>query len=111
MCQTVNAWTVASKLLGIRIVVPFTLSNENEFVECIAFLPDFGSPRGMVLGLTTPPEFKTDAVLIKCAKKRKLFYSFINPAIYSTYDEKRFKEVLTDWGFFGPIEKRPAWLT
>lgn len=107
----VQAWHTASKLLGIEVVAPFTLRTEKKSADCIAFLPDFGSPRGMVIGMHIPlTSDMDDETLAICAEKREMFCSYLNPEVYATYDEEKFKETLIDWGFFGPPGHRPAWL-
>lgn len=108
--QVAHAWRIASSHLGIKIVSPYTIELDRKSADCIAFLPDFGSSQGMVIGITLKPDFRTDPVLIECAKGRELFYSFINAETYAKYEDTRFKDTLADWGFFGPIEKRPTWI-
>jgi hypothetical protein len=38
------------------------------------------------------------------------FYSVVNGEKYSVITEKEFKEVLRDWGFFGPANRQPSWM-
>jgi hypothetical protein len=56
------------------------------------------------------PLFKGEVMLLEWAEKEDRFCSFLNPEIYSTYDESVFKEALVDWGYFGQPETRPSWL-
>lgn len=107
-----SAWEEACRKLGIKIVAPFTLKVGTQSVDCLAFLPDFGSPNGMVIGAILGPKFETDACLTELAKRKGLFYSFINPSPFAntSVEEAVFKEALIDWGFFGPEKKRPSWL-
>jgi hypothetical protein len=108
--QMVQAWHTASKLLGIEVVAPFTLRTEKKSADCIAFLPDFGRPQGMVIGMDTPLASAMENPLTECAKERGMFCSFLNPEMYATYNEEKFKEALIDWGFYGPSGNHPAWL-
>jgi hypothetical protein len=64
----------------------------------------------MVIGAILPPRFQADAELIECAKEVGFFYSFLNTASHAPYDENRIKEALRDWRYYGPDEKRPAWI-
>jgi len=86
------------------------MDQDGEEHWCAAHLPDFGGPRGMVVGLIWPPLYKPDAQLESAAKARGLYCSFINPAVYEDYDEDVFKEALNDWGFLGGEDQRPDWL-
>jgi hypothetical protein len=103
-----DAWRVAASALSIRVEVPHLLKTlDGEEVLCVAHLPDFGGPSGMVIGLTT---YNNDKAVISAAKSRGLYWSFINPKVYERYDEEVFKEALADWGFFGKEDHRPGWL-
>jgi hypothetical protein len=107
--QVARAWNVAAEQLGIDVIAPYTLvSTEN--VTCAAFLRHFGGHGGMVAGLSLPP-FNIDKALQTAAKANGLYYSFLNPEQYASYNEERFNETLQDWGYFGPIDRRPSWLT
>ena len=117
-----DAWRVAASALSIRVEVPHLLKTlDGEEVLCVAHLPDFGGPSGMVIGLTT---YNNDKAVISAAKSRGLYWSFINPKVYERYDEEVFmpyvinrwsacarpREALADWGFFGKEDHRPGWL-
>lgn len=103
-------WRRAASDLNIRVVVPYTLVAFGKQVDCVAFLPDFGSPFGMVIGLTCAPDFETSPELVHLAQERKLFYSFINPESYLVYHRDDFISALRDWGYYGAPEERPSWL-
>jgi hypothetical protein len=96
--------------LDFQIEAPFTLQVEGQSIKCLAFLPDFGGPNGMLVGATLPPTFETDPRLIELAKRRGLYLSFVNPLGWNSFHEDAAKEALTDWGFFGPSSRRPSWL-
>ena len=104
-----RAFDKASRRLGIRIVAPYVLEAEGESVKCLAFLPEFGGPNGMVVAAMTPPEFETDARLIECAKGKGLFCSFVNPLGWTQYNETGFKNALQDWRYYGPGGGCPRW--
>lgn len=100
----------AANELGIRAVVPFVLSASGKQVNRVAFLPDFGSPSGMVIGLTIAPDFETDPELVRLAQGEDLFYSFVNPESYLVYNRDDFINALRDWGYYGATAERPSWL-
>jgi len=68
-----------------------------------------GGPHGMLVQTTQPPAFAVDEGLHADAKAAGLYLSFINAEVYRTFERDRFQELLTDWGYFGAIERRPAW--
>jgi hypothetical protein len=106
-----NVWHAAAELLSIRIEAPYTLKNiDGNEVPCVAYLPDFGGPNGMVIGHTSSPRHQVDASLKSAAESRHLFYSFINFKVYEIYNEEAFKEALMDWAFFGVETLRPSWM-
>jgi hypothetical protein len=105
-----RSWLEAASKLGIKVIAPYCLKVGEETIECIAFLPDFGGREGMFVAPTAPPDFEIDARLVDFAKKNRLFYSFVNPAAWADYDQSTFAEALQDWGYFGPLGTRPAWL-
>ena len=108
--KTIAAWAMASKHLGIRSELPFDFQVGRSSHKCIAYLPDFGGPKGMLLQAIFPPEFKTDEAFASDATRAGFYYSFINPLAYGEFDLKSFQEALIDWGFFGSRSKRPNWV-
>jgi hypothetical protein len=44
-----QAWIEAGEILKIRVVAPFRFRSEDTLFDCIAWLPDFGGRRGLVL--------------------------------------------------------------
>jgi len=103
-----NVWRLAAESLSLRIEAPYLLKDSaGEGVTCIAYLPDFGGPNGMVIDLLDDPG--RNAVSL-AAKANKMYYSFINPEVYEKFDAREFQEALTDWGFFGNSKDRPTWM-
>ena len=90
-------WQLASEKLKFKLISPYKVNLGNGEKQFFAYLPDYGSSNGMVLGLTSAPEFNTDSELIKWAKQNECFYSFLNVDNYYTYDEDVFLEALQDW--------------
>jgi len=105
-----DAWRTAASSLAIRVEAPYVLVDANHAeVSCIAYLPDFGGSKGMVIGPICNSDYKTDRVFL-AATSRGLYCSLVNAEVYEHYEEATFKEALTDWGFFGDETRRPSWL-
>jgi hypothetical protein len=106
-----DAWRIAASALSFRIEAPHLIRATNgKQIPCVAFLPDFGSRNGMVIGLILGPTYKPDKELTLGAESLGMFCSFINAAVYERYNEEKFKEALVDWGYFGDESRRPNWL-
>ena len=79
-------------------------------VDCIAdfhvqgqwfpiHLPHFGGPQGMVVaGLGR-----------KRVDVRPYYLSLVNADLYCSAQYSSLCEALNDWGWFGPLDRRPAW--
>lgn len=109
--ELLQAWREAASSLSVRVEAPYIIKAANgEAIECVAYLPDFGGPKGMVIGIIAPPEFQTNSALKLAAESLELFYSFINRDVYRKYQEEIFKEALRDWGYQGSESLRPFWV-
>jgi hypothetical protein len=101
-----QAWLEASEDLGIRVVHPFrfkTLSGEE--VETVGvYLPDFGSPAGMLLTC----RFDSDKVC-ELADETEFRTSGLNPESYEPYQRERYIQTLSDWGWYGLTVEMPSW--
>jgi hypothetical protein len=96
---------LAARELSIYVVAPFNFEVQAERYACLAWLPDFGGPHGMVVAaLSASRELRRVAGSVgqPC--------SFVNPEVYRTFNRRRFIETLLDWGFTGPQERRPPWV-
>jgi hypothetical protein len=107
--RVTHSWLEASSKLGVKVVAPYSLAAGDESLNCLAFLQDFGGPKGMIVAALVLPEFKANAPLLEAARKRGFFCSSVSPLGWVGYDEARFKEALEDWGYYGPADKCPAW--
>ena len=107
--SVVSAWKVAGTALDIEVVAPFTFTVSGRTHECSAFLPHFGREGGIVVAVTSPPDFVIDTILAKDAKARGFDCSFVNVELYRDFDRTRFVSALVEWGFTGPEDKRPSW--
>lgn len=101
-----RAWQHAAQELCFEIVSPFVLQNDLRAHNCIAWLPHFFSKkRGvLVVGHGT-----LDKTFISDSNRLDYSLSIINMQSYSVYDRQLFIDTLLDWGYFGPIEKKPSW--
>lgn len=106
-----EAWRAAAKDLSIEIEIPYLMKTScGKEIRSVAYLPDFGGPKGMVISLYSHSISDDNKDLQSAAKSQGLYYSFINPEFYQRYDEKEFREALADWGYFGTDNRRPKWL-
>lgn len=108
-----ETWRIRCHEWGIEINAPFVLNIGNEPFACIAFLPHFGGPKGMVIAPMDLPAFSSDDRVFVVARKSGLFCSFVNVNAFmrDAVPDDLFKEALNDWGYYGPSEKRPKWFT
>ena len=111
LADVVDAWRTAGRELGLEVVAPFVFMVGGRTHQCLAWVPNFSHQRGIVVAGTAPPDFWTDAQLAKDAASEGYGFSAVNVVCYKRYDRERFIETLTEWGFTGPSEKRPKWLT
>ena len=105
-----EAWKTAAKDLAITVVVPFTLEVDGRSHVCVAWVPDFGGSRGILVVPSRPPDFVTHRVLAADAEREGYGASFVNVEVYGRYDRDEFIDTLREWGFTGAEHRRPAWL-
>jgi len=110
MARVADVWNGAKTTLDIELIAPFTADLIAERVECVAFLPHFGGPKGMVVGAIWAPDFRTDGRLVRYARARGLYVSFVNHASFDGSGLEPMREALCDWGYFGPPDLKPAWI-
>ena len=107
--ETVQGWKHAADQLDVLVIAPFAIPGVKD-ATCIAFLPHFGGPHGMLIEGIVGPDYESNPSVWTFAHKWGMFVSAINLEVYRTYDKRRFREALTDWSFFGPAARRPSWL-
>jgi hypothetical protein len=107
--RVTQSWLKASSQLGVKVVAPYSVTEGNESLKCLAFLRDFGGPHGMVVAALVPPKFETNTRLLKAARKMAFYCTSINPLGWVEYDEYQFKELLEDCGYYGPGSQCPSW--
>jgi hypothetical protein len=104
--EIANAWSMAASDLGLDIVSPFVLVEQEKQYEFIALIKDFGSPQGTLICL---PEEWDDSGFAIVAEHNGFYCSGLYAQSYSRYDRQHFVETLKDWGWFGDELNMPAW--
>jgi hypothetical protein len=101
-----RSWLDARDDLGIRVIHPFRFrALSGEEVETVGvYLPDFGSPDGMLLLC----RFDSDRVH-ELADETPFCSSGLSLNFYEPYNRERFMKALSDWGWYGPAEEKPTW--
>jgi hypothetical protein len=100
----IRAWQIAAQDLGIEIVIPFVLTLKNgEQVPADLLIKDFGP----ILVATDAAEETFRRLGDQLAAEGYGYSAFFGEEL--TYDREDFIEILNDWGWTGPEERRPAW--
>lgn len=106
-------WAAFASQWGINAQAPFALRVGHQSIACIAFLPDFGSPNGMVVAAMDLPEFGPDDRVSAVARSNGWFYTFLNVSAFApekNVDARVIREALEDWGYYGSPASKPSWL-
>jgi hypothetical protein len=91
--------------LGVRAECPYIMTNDvGTEVEFAAYLPDFGSPKGMVIDLYTQHSFELTPQK-ELASKSGLYLSIVNPESWFE-DIEGAIEALNDWGYYDAGRER-----
>jgi hypothetical protein len=91
--------------LGVRAECPYIVTNNvGAEVEFVAYLPDFGSPNGMVIDLYGP-ESVGIAPQKELALKLGFYLSIVNPEAWAD-DIEGAIEALNDWGYYNERRER-----
>ena len=105
----VSHWTVIAAALGLNIQSPAKVTLPGgRVVEAPVLLKNFGYENGIVLFEGIPDDIlKTGEALVAMGYG----YSCIGPYRENeAVDLEVAKEVLADWTWSGPADKRPTWL-
>lgn len=98
----------ACSALGLRIELGYrlTLSNGRELIS-VARIADVGAPEGMLL-FRTYGEVRDH---IQTLRTLRYGYSVIDePRSDEEFDLESFKNMFRDWGWSGPLGKKPQWM-
>jgi hypothetical protein len=99
MKDTIKAWKEAVEDLEIEIESPFYLK-QSKFPILVK---NFGSNLGTII--IDMDDIDTAEELFP----EKFYWSGINPNSYCEYNRDHFINTLEDWGWFGPVSKKPSW--
>lgn len=102
----IEEWRQAAADLGLAIEAPFLLQLQDGQIEARLLLRNFGAVNGMLIvtdfSVIRPFLQEIDA----CGYG---FSTLSEPSSRVAYDRETFVEMLCDWGWSGPEEKRPTW--
>jgi hypothetical protein len=100
----IQAWRMAANDLGIEVVIPYVLTlKTGEEVQADVLVKDFGP---MLIG-TEEAEEKFRRLDGQLAAEDYGWSAFCGEEL--EYDRGRFIQILKDWGWTGPKDRRPAW--
>lgn len=105
-----KAWVHAGQDLGVKVTAPYEIRSGSRGVIYAAYLHEFGSQKGTLVGVLTPPDLMVDEEAKQVAERAGMYVSFVSPEGYDEYRKDLFIETLQDWGYFGPEKHRPQWL-
>jgi hypothetical protein len=108
--RVVDVWRTAGEKLGFTVEAPYEFVLSGRTHSCLAFLPHFGTPKGIIVLGTRPPRFEADRSIAADAAQAGVGCSFVNVELYGRYDQELFESTLSDWGYHGPSDKKPGWL-
>lgn len=101
-----RAWSKASVDLGFEIKIPFHFNSK----IFDGHLPHFGSSNGMVFHIQDfSAKTDVDRTISIELQKEEIYQSVIGYSTYRKYERDIFTEALIDWGYHGPVEKKPSW--
>ncbi len=102
--RTSDQWRTAADDLGFTLVSPFALEDAGATFGYLAWLPQFGSARGMFI-ISAPAEAQSR--LCRAAESRGYGYSCLD-ATDEPHDRDVTIDVLRDWGWSSP-DPVPPW--
>jgi hypothetical protein len=89
--------------LGVKVVTPFELEIDGQWAAFTALIVDFGGSPGIVID----PDWSVREPHVEALTKAGLGYSCVRVDGGDTND---LMELLRDWTWTGPRERRPSWL-
>ena len=100
-----DAWLEAGDVLGIDVETPYVRESSAGTATFVAFLPDFGGPTGLVLGVRGGDDGDLPA---RVAEDEELVYAEVGDS-FADFDEDLFRDALNEWGWSGPKDGAPDW--
>lgn len=91
-----NNFVLASEDFHFEFESPFTLTDE---LSVFGYIPNYGSKNGVVICLTSPPDFQIDKKVVDWCNLNDFCYSFLNiDLLVGKYNRSLFRDMLRDWG-------------
>ena len=107
MSALLDLWQVAASDLGFVVDGPVTIEVGGTRMSVPVFVEGFGAVRGMLI-VTSYSDVKPH---IEALAHAGFGYSVMSePRQNETYDRESFIEMLSDWGWSGSPQERPAWV-
>ena len=97
-----STWREAASDLSVQFTAPFALHGAMGEVSCFGHLPEFGSPRGIVVFTAF------DAEHCKLAQSQGYAFSCTTENA-EPYDREGFEDMLNDWGWSVEGREPPSW--
>lgn len=92
-----QVWIKASQILDFKLITPYEFTLNGSTTEVFGLVPDYGTENGMLIGLTSGPEFYADEVVIQIANSINCGISFLNIEDFLIFNKSIFLELLSDW--------------
>lgn len=97
-------WSLASAELGFEFVSPFSFAHAGTTHACFAWLPEFGSRRGIILIL----DYDAD-ILTACAAEGIAYSCLFEHD--EPYRVEHIVDTLNDWQWTSDSKPAPSWYT
>ncbi len=105
--MTIQQWRKIAIDLGLSIEAPYSLSvRDGIILQVPVLVRDFGASEGMLIveDYLQIADYQDELI------DRGYGFSTMSPAVSSDYDRESVISVLSDWGWSGKADKKPAWL-
>jgi hypothetical protein len=109
VAEFADVWRKAAVDLGLDIIAPARVTmSDGTTVKFHVLLKNFGGASGILLGedYEKARPYKDNITALGYAMSH-----YLPPSDAEVYDRENIIEVLADWGWTGPPEHKPAWLS
>lgn len=101
-----SAWRRASEDLGVQFSAPFAvMTPSGQSYAYLGLVHDFGRSRGTLICM-----IEGDCPKLPVDLEGEYGVSLLGDS-YAVYERQLFEPTLSDWGWCGPADQRPSWLT
>lgn len=102
-------WRLAADDLSLELTIPFQfVTSRGAQIDARVLVRGFGARQGMLLVRDYTDVSRVDTELVDAG------YGYCvmdDPLLAERYDRANIIDVLRDWGWSGPPERAPRWLT